>query len=67
MMVRNYDRTKATTSKVYALKSETNDLLNELFSNDDSRILKPDHIQRLKAACKVSKNDELGSQIMLRE
>lgn len=68
LMAHNYDRTEATTSKVYKLKSQTNDLIDQFIKNNaESKVLKPDHIERLKQAWAVAKNDELGSQIMLRE
>ena len=68
LMAHNYDRTEATTSTVYKLKSQTSDLIDQFIKNNaESKVLKPDHIERLKQAWTIAKNDELGSQIMLRE
>ncbi len=68
MMAHNYDRNETTTRRVYQLKSETRELIEQFIKqNADSKLISKDQIQRIEQAWKTSTNDELGSQIMLRE
>jgi len=68
MMAYNYDRSEATASKIYKLRSAINEQL-EIFARQykDSHLVKPSQIERLMRARDAAYKEDLGSQIMLRE
>ncbi|RLT99919.1 MAG: methyl-accepting chemotaxis protein [Ketobacter sp.] len=68
LMAYNYDRSQATTSKVVQLRNETSELLDGINQQyQDSNLVKPTQLERLQQAKKQAYNEDLGSQIMLRE
>jgi len=68
MMAHNYDRSEATNTRIFNLRNTTEETLQAISTNyTQSRLLKKAQLERLKSAWKTAQNEELGSQIMLRE